>query len=95
MRENSPFLTCQIWFSVKTHWGLITNFYIERLFSIEIKLPIFPRLVHKNGYGLLFHPIDALRTVNDHEDQLQVAMAEEWQKARYMLIVLRHEETYL
>jgi len=40
------------------------------------------RLIHESGFGILFHPIDALRTVNDHEDQLQVAMAEEWQKAR-------------
>lgn len=57
----------------------------------ELTLPHLPdmvfshnslRLEHKDGMNFYFNPIDALRTVNDHEDLVHVAMAEEWMKAR-------------
>lgn len=36
--------------------------------------------------GLEFNPLDALATVNDHEDLIHVAMAKEWIEARLSLV---------
>ena len=39
-------------------------------------------IIHEKGYGLRFDPIDALKTVNAHEDLVHVAMSKEWLEAR-------------
>ena len=59
--------------------------------SGQMELPhlpdmVFPKnglsVVHKEGFGLRFDPIDALKTVNAHEDLVHVAMSKEWLDAR-------------
>ena len=39
-------------------------------------------IIHEKGCGLRFDPIDALKTVNAHEDLVHVAMSKEWLEAR-------------
>ena len=39
-------------------------------------------IVHEKGFGLRFDPVDALKTVNAHEDLVHVAMSKEWLEAR-------------
>jgi len=40
------------------------------------------RIQHTAGYGLEFNALEALKTVNDHEDLLKVACASEWKNSR-------------
>ena len=39
-------------------------------------------LQHKNGFGIRFGPIEALKTVNAKEDLVHVSMSKEWLEAR-------------
>lgn len=57
----------------------------------EMKLPSLPemlfgdnvlRIQHTDGYGIEFNAIDALRRVNNMEDAVKVACAQEWQESR-------------
>ena len=61
-------------------------------FEKDLSLPHLPdmvfsqnslRLDHCDGFGIRFDPLSALKTVNDHEDLVHVAMAKEWMAARY------------
>jgi type 2A phosphatase activator TIP41 len=40
------------------------------------------RLRHADGFGLELNAVDALKTVNDHEDLVRVALSEKWLEAR-------------
>lgn len=40
------------------------------------------RIQHTDGYGIEFNAIDALRRVNNMEDAVKVACAQEWQESR-------------
>lgn len=64
---------------------------IDFRISSQMNLPNLPDMVfsknglsiiHEKGYGLRFDPIDALKTVNAHEDLVHVAMSKEWLEAR-------------
>lgn len=40
------------------------------------------RIQHTDGYGIEFNAIDALKRVNNMEDAVKVACAQEWQESR-------------
>ena len=40
------------------------------------------RIQHSDGYGIEFNAIDALKRVNNMEDSVKVACAQEWQESR-------------
>ena len=42
------------------------------------------RIEHKDGYGLLFDALDALKMVDAERDLMKVAIAEEWKESRYV-----------
>ncbi|XP_010790275.1 TIP41-like protein, partial [Notothenia coriiceps] len=57
----------------------------------EMNMPSLPemlfgdnilRIQHNDGYGIEFNAIDALRRVNNMEDAVKVACAQEWQESR-------------
>ncbi|XP_029375358.1 TIP41-like protein isoform X2 [Echeneis naucrates] len=63
---------------------------IERL-AEEMNMPSLPemlfgdnilRIQHMDGYGIEFNAIDALKRVNNMEDAVKVACAQEWQESR-------------
>lgn len=63
---------------------------IERL-ADEMNMPSLPemlfgdnvlRIQHSDGYGIEFNANDALRRVNNMEDVVKVACAQEWQESR-------------
>lgn len=63
---------------------------IERL-SEDMSMPSLPemlfgdnilRIQHTDGYGIEFNAIDALKRVNNMEDTVKVACAQEWQESR-------------
>lgn len=63
---------------------------IERL-SEEMSMPSLPemlfgdnvlRIQHEEGYGIEFNALDALKRVNNMEDSVKVACAQEWQQSR-------------
>lgn len=63
---------------------------IERL-ADEMNMPSLPemlfgdnvlRIQHTDGYGIEFNATDALRRVNNMEDTVKVACAQEWQESR-------------
>ena len=62
----------------------------EELFTDGLKLPHLPDMVFsqnvliisKDDKEIKFKPLDALLSVNDHEDLVHVAGAKEWQEAR-------------
>ncbi|XP_075876208.1 TIP41-like protein isoform X1 [Nelusetta ayraudi] len=63
---------------------------IERL-ADEMNMPSLPemmfgdnvlRIQHSDGYGIEFNATDALRRVNNMEDVVKVACAQEWQESR-------------
>ncbi|XP_034539389.1 TIP41-like protein [Notolabrus celidotus] len=63
---------------------------IERL-AEEMNMPSLPemlfgdnvlRVQHVDGYGIEFNAIDALKRVNNMEDAVKVACAQEWQESR-------------
>ena len=41
------------------------------------------RIQHTDGYGIEFNAIDALKRVNNMQDSVKVACAQEWQESRY------------
>lgn len=58
----------------------------------EMNMPSLPemlfgdnvlRIQHSDGYGIEFNAIDALRRVNNMEDVVKVACAQEWQESRW------------
>ncbi|XP_049447554.1 TIP41-like protein isoform X1 [Epinephelus fuscoguttatus] len=63
---------------------------IERL-AEEMNMPSLPemlfgdnllRIQHTDGYGIEFNAFDALKRVNNMEDAVKVACAQEWQESR-------------
>lgn len=42
------------------------------------------RLQHKDGYGIEFNALDALKRVDSKNDPLQVAVSDAWKNARYV-----------
>lgn len=40
------------------------------------------RIQHADGYGIEFNAIDALKRVNNMDDAVKVACAQEWQESR-------------
>ncbi|XP_044078403.1 TIP41-like protein isoform X4 [Siniperca chuatsi] len=63
---------------------------IERL-AEEMNMPSLPemlfgdnvlRIQHTDGYGIEFNAINALKRVNNMEDAVKVACAQEWQESR-------------
>ncbi|MEQ2234196.1 hypothetical protein ILYODFUR_029521 [Ilyodon furcidens] len=63
---------------------------IERL-ADELNMPSLPemlfgdnvlRIQHTDRYGIEFNAIDALKRVNNMEDTVKVACAQEWQDGR-------------
>lgn len=62
--------------------------YIRFSQELDLTLPemVFPesclKLEHESGAALEFMALDALRLVNNREDPLKVAAAEEWERLR-------------
>ncbi|XP_034044688.1 TIP41-like protein [Thalassophryne amazonica] len=63
---------------------------VERL-AEEMGLPSLPemlfgdnvlRILHVDGYGIEFNAVDALKRVNNMEDSVKVACAQEWRESR-------------
>lgn len=57
----------------------------------EMSMPSLPemlfgdnvlRIQHTDGYGIEFNATDALKRVNNMEDAVKVACAQEWQESR-------------
>lgn len=57
----------------------------------EMNMPSLPemlfgdnvlRIQHSDGYGIEFNATDALRRVNNMDDVVKVACAQEWQESR-------------
>ncbi|XP_061558592.1 TIP41-like protein isoform X2 [Phycodurus eques] len=64
---------------------------IERL-TEELNLPSLPemlfgdnilRIQHSDGFGIEFNAIDALKRINNLDDTVQVACAQQWQESRF------------
>ncbi|XP_030648687.1 TIP41-like protein [Chanos chanos] len=80
---------------------------IERL-AEEMHMPSLPemlfgdnvlRILHSDGYGIEFNAIDALKRVNNMQDSVKVACAQEWQESRAdsehsKEVVKRYDWTY-
>lgn len=80
---------------------------IERL-AEEMKLPALPemlfgdnvlRIEHSDGFGIEFNAVDALKRVNNMQDSVKVACAQEWQESRAdsehsKEVVKRYDWTY-
>lgn len=76
---------------IRTSKSCIMTKEEDEKISSQMNLPNLPDMVfsknglsiiHEKGYGLRFDPIDALKTVNAHEDLVHVAMSKEWLEAR-------------
>uniref|UniRef100_A0A3P9I1B8 TIP41-like protein n=1 Tax=Oryzias latipes TaxID=8090 RepID=A0A3P9I1B8_ORYLA len=74
--------------SAKNH--IMKSKDVERL-GEEISMPCLPemlfgdnvlRIQHADGYGVEFNAIDALKRVNNMDDAVKVACAQEWQESR-------------
>ncbi|XP_057177377.1 TIP41-like protein isoform X2 [Triplophysa rosa] len=74
--------------AAKTH--IMKSKDIERL-ADEMHMPSLPemlfgdnvlRIQHMNGFGIEFNAIDALKCVNNMQDSVKVACAQEWQESR-------------
>lgn len=74
--------------AAKTH--IMKSKDIERL-AEELSMPSLPemlfgdnvlRIQHSDGYGIEFNAIDALKRVNNMQDSVKVACAQEWQESR-------------
>ena len=59
----------------------------------ELEIPSLPemlfgdtflQILHEDGGGVAFNAIDALRLVDNKNDLIKVACAEEWRKQRYV-----------
>ncbi|XP_046716288.1 TIP41-like protein isoform X2 [Silurus meridionalis] len=90
--------------SAKTH--IMKSKDIERL-AEEMHMPSLPemlfgdnvlRIQHTDGFGIEFNAIDALKRVNNLQDSVQVACAQEWQESRadseHKDVVKRYDWTY-
>ncbi|KAM6970065.1 TIP41-like protein [Aplochiton taeniatus] len=91
--------------AAKTH--IMKSKDIERL-AEEMNMPSLPemlfgdnvlRIQHSDGYGIEFNAIDALRRVNNLQDSVKVACAQEWQESRAdsehsKEVVKRYDWTY-
>ncbi|XP_051551653.1 TIP41-like protein isoform X2 [Myxocyprinus asiaticus] len=74
--------------AAKTH--IMKSKDIERL-AEEMHMPALPemlfgdnvlRIKHTDGFGIEFNAIDALKRVNNMQDSVKVACAQEWQESR-------------
>ncbi|XP_018610701.1 TIP41-like protein [Scleropages formosus] len=74
--------------AAKTH--IMKSKDIERL-AEEMHMPSLPEMLfgdnflhiqHTDGFGIEFNAIDALKRVNNMEDSVKVACAQEWQESR-------------
>ncbi|XP_051764143.1 TIP41-like protein isoform X3 [Ctenopharyngodon idella] len=74
--------------AVKTH--IMKSKDIERL-AETMHMPALPemlfgdnvlRIQHTDGFGIEFNAIDALKRVNNMQDSVKVACAQEWQESR-------------
>ncbi|XP_018556437.1 TIP41-like protein isoform X2 [Lates calcarifer] len=70
--------------------GQLFIVFLSRL-AEEMSMPSLPemlfgdnvlRIQHTEGYGIEFNAIDALKRVNNMEDAVKVACAQEWQESR-------------
>lgn len=43
-------------------------------------------VTHDSGFGVTFNALDALRLVDAEHDLMKVAVAQEWQEARSVLV---------
>ncbi|XP_048873698.1 TIP41-like protein isoform X2 [Brienomyrus brachyistius] len=91
--------------AAKTH--IMKSKDIERL-ADEMHMPSLPemlfgdnvlRIQHTDGFGIEFNAIDALKRVNNMEDSVKVACAQEWQESRAdsehsKEVVKRYDWTY-
>uniref|UniRef100_W5MCN2 TIP41-like protein n=2 Tax=Lepisosteus oculatus TaxID=7918 RepID=W5MCN2_LEPOC len=89
----------------KTH--IMKSKDIERL-ADEMHMPSLPEMLfgdnvlqlqHSDGFGIKFNAIDALKRVNNMQDSVKVACAQEWQESRAdsehsKEIVKRYDWTY-
>ncbi|KAG9351548.1 hypothetical protein JZ751_022799 [Albula glossodonta] len=74
--------------AAKTH--IMKSKDIERL-AEEMNMPALPEMLfgdnvlhikHTDGFGIEFNAIDALKRVNNMQDSVKVACAQEWQESR-------------
>ncbi|XP_041935314.1 TIP41-like protein [Alosa pseudoharengus] len=91
--------------AAKTH--IMKSKDIERL-AEEMHMPALPemlfgdnvlRIQHSDGFGIEFNAIDALKRVNNLQDSVKVACAQEWQESRAdsehsKEVVKRYDWTY-
>lgn len=90
--------------AAKTH--IMMSKDIERL-AEEMHMPSLPemlfgdnvlRIQHTDGFGIEFNAIDALKQVNNAQDMVKVACAQEWQESRadseHKEVVKRYDWTY-
>ncbi|XP_062341087.1 TIP41-like protein [Osmerus eperlanus] len=91
--------------AAKTH--IMKSKDIERL-AEEMSMPSLPemlfgdnvlRIQHTDGYGIEFNAVDALKRVNNMQDSVKVACAQEWQESRAdsehsKEVVKRYDWTY-
>lgn len=91
--------------AAKTH--IMKSKDIERL-AEEMHMPALPemlfgdnvlRIEHSDGFGIEFNAIDALKRVNNLQDSVKVACAQEWQESRAdsehsKEVVKRYDWTY-
>lgn len=77
-------------------------------FEENLELPHLPEMLfadnsleilHKNGFGIKFYALDALRRVDAHRDLIKVAYAGEWKESRTSQegvdnVVQPHDWTY-
>ena len=43
-------------------------------------------ILHQSGFGLSFNATDALKRVDNKQDLMKVAVADEWQRLRYQFL---------
>ncbi|XP_076876146.1 TIP41-like protein isoform X2 [Brachyhypopomus gauderio] len=92
--------------AAKTH--IMKSKDIERL-AEEMHMPSLPemlfgdnvlRIQHTDGFGIEFNAVDALKRVNNMQDTVKVACAQEWQESRSDFeehakeVVKRYDWTY-
>lgn len=91
--------------ATKTH--IMKSKDIERL-AEEMNMPALPemlfgdnvlRIEHSDGFGIEFNAVDALKRVNNMQDSVKVACAQEWQESRAdsehsKEVVKRYDWTY-
>lgn len=85
-----PVYIMLLWTKMWCHIKQFVYFDFSRL-AEEMSMPSLPemlfgdnvlRIQHKDGFGIEFNAIDALKRVNNMEDAVKVACAQEWQESR-------------